>query len=533
MRAIVMLTVMLILPVVGSGSTFYVPDNFSTIQGALSSASVLSGDTIIVRPGLYYENIDFLGKNLKLTSEQGPIVTIIDGNRMGSVVTFDNGELQTCTLEGFTIRNGQATEGGGIYCNLVAPVIKNNSITGSIANKGGGIYMRYANPALVSNNFEGNFALNNGVEDGLGGGIYGKFSNANIISNTVLTNYIDYGFGAGIYLQGGTAMVKHNKIQGNVIYYNYGGGGYASYKSFATVSGNFIMFNVAMQGGGVFCDESGDKFANNMVFGNMAIWGGGFWCGGKELSVTNCTVTANFVPSGGGGGGIFSSSGSLVKNCVIWNNSEFEQFGSPTQVAFSVIEGGYSGMANIDADPLFVDPVNYDFHITEYSVCVNGGTKSGAPQLDIDADPRPHQGTVDIGADEYVGDLPLEADKFSIMASSGGKVNLSLEARPSDAGRQYAVFGSVTGTAPGLLLPLGQATLRCNIDVFTTSYVLPMWNTPVFKDFLGHLDGTSQAAAQFFTPPLPAAAVGITFYYAYTVGPVFDFASNPVAIQVK
>lgn len=533
MRTILLLAVFLILPVMGSGNTFYVPDNFTTIQGAISDPSVVSGDTVIVRPNVYYETLDFLGKNITLKSEQGPIVTIIDGNRMGSVVTFNNNENQNCVLEGFTIRNGQATNGGGIYCNLCAPVIKSNSVTGSLANKGGGLYMNFSNPALVSNNFEGNFALNNGVDDGYGGGIYGKFCDANIISNTVLTNYIDYGFGCGIYLEGGSTNVKHNKIQGNVIVNNYGGGGYASHKSHSEVTGNYIMFNVSMQGGGVFCNQSNDKFVNNIVVGNMAVWGGGFWCDGNGLTLTNCTVAKNFVPSGGGGGGIFCSAGTLLKNCLLWDNSEFEQFGSPSQVVYSVIEGGWTGVGNMDTDPLCVDPTNYDYHLTKYSVCVNGGTKSGAPTLDVDADPRPHQGTVDIGADEYIGDIPLEADKFSLTASAGGKINLSLEARPSDAGRQYAIFGSVTGTAPGLLLPLGQATLRINVDIFTTAYVLPLWNTAFFKFFLGNLDGSAKAMAQFNTPPLPPTAVGITFYYAYTVGPVFDFASNPVAIQVQ
>ena len=48
-------------------STLYVdalgaPGTYPTIQGAIDAA--VSGDTILVAPGLYLETIDFLGKNV-------------------------------------------------------------------------------------------------------------------------------------------------------------------------------------------------------------------------------------------------------------------------------------------------------------------------------------------------------------------------------------------------------------------------------------------------------------------------------------
>nr|QNO57598.1 hypothetical protein POLJIEDG_00001 [Methanosarcinales archaeon ANME-1 ERB7] len=44
-----------VLPSV-QASTFYVPDGYETIQAAVEAAS--HGDTIIVRDGMYIENID-------------------------------------------------------------------------------------------------------------------------------------------------------------------------------------------------------------------------------------------------------------------------------------------------------------------------------------------------------------------------------------------------------------------------------------------------------------------------------------------
>jgi hypothetical protein len=61
-------------------STWYVPDDFPTIQGAISDAAVLNGDTVIVRQGTYVENLNFSGKAITLTSESGPGMTTIDSD---------------------------------------------------------------------------------------------------------------------------------------------------------------------------------------------------------------------------------------------------------------------------------------------------------------------------------------------------------------------------------------------------------------------------------------------------------------------
>ena len=67
-------------------ATIRVPAGYVNVQQAISAA--LSGDTVIVSPGTYFETIDFLGKNITLTSEQGPDVTIIDAHGGGSVSQF-------------------------------------------------------------------------------------------------------------------------------------------------------------------------------------------------------------------------------------------------------------------------------------------------------------------------------------------------------------------------------------------------------------------------------------------------------------
>ena len=104
-----------------------VPDDFETIQAAINAAEV--GDTILVHPGTYVENIRYLGKDIVVGSLMLTIgdeayidSTIIDGNENGSVVTFYERVTADAKLTGFTIQNGSGTSfgygqlmGGGIF----------------------------------------------------------------------------------------------------------------------------------------------------------------------------------------------------------------------------------------------------------------------------------------------------------------------------------------------------------------------------------------------------------------------------------
>lgn len=89
-----------------------VPDSHSTIQEAINSSR--DGEVITVKPGTYYENIDFKGKDITLESTEphNPDVvaeTILDGNSNGTVVTFQSGESSGAVLTGFTITGGSGT----------------------------------------------------------------------------------------------------------------------------------------------------------------------------------------------------------------------------------------------------------------------------------------------------------------------------------------------------------------------------------------------------------------------------------------
>ena len=72
--------------------------------------------------------------------------------------------------------------------------------------------------------------------------------------------------------------------------------------------------------------------------------------------------------------------------------------GSPS-VTYSNVQGGFPGVGNIDADPLFVSDT--DLHLQSGSPCKDTGTATGAPSDDLDGQPRPSCSGYDMGAYEY------------------------------------------------------------------------------------------------------------------------------------
>lgn len=151
-----------------------VPEDASTIQAGIDLA--VDGDTVLVSPNTYFENIRFKGKkiivsSLFLSTQDNSYVssTIIDGTKNGSVVTFDSGEDSAAKLIGFTIQNGnigwnEGEGGGGILClNSSNPCLTNLVIKdNSSFNHGGGILCEDSSPYISNCTIKNNSCNDDG-----------------------------------------------------------------------------------------------------------------------------------------------------------------------------------------------------------------------------------------------------------------------------------------------------------------------------------------------------------------------------------
>ena len=175
--------------------------DFTTIQAGIDASS--NADTILVYPGTYYENIDYLEKSITvaslyiITPEDSLInQTIIDGNLVFRCVTIDG--CDDFSLTGFTLQNGKVS--GGSYFGAGGGILIKDTMNGILAN------------CIIINNIAF-----------YGGGISVLSSDALLKSNTIAYNHGIYQ-GGGLDLEGLNSIV-FDPIELNNIYLNYSSSG--------------------------------------------------------------------------------------------------------------------------------------------------------------------------------------------------------------------------------------------------------------------------------------------------------------------
>ncbi|MEP7321114.1 MAG: choice-of-anchor Q domain-containing protein, partial [Saprospiraceae bacterium] len=332
-------------------ASFNIPDSTVVLGGYPG----VSGDTLAVR--------DWVCNQTILCGDIGNPGDSTD-NSYHVVVTTN---IDTSIIDGFIIKGGNAdstypySAGGGWYNNgsgngnKSTPTIMNCTITGNAAEEGAGI--------------------NN---DGRNGGN----------SSPLLINCIISGNNASLYGGGIDNVGLNGKSNPRLIN--------------CIISGNIA----GMEGGGL------DNYAEE---------------GESSSSLINCVISGNL--SLGDGGGMFNSSlngisNSTLVNCILWNNSALisdpvisENLGSTTIITYSIIQSGLLD-AGTDitsptnkvqgTDPLFlISPpasaaptAKGNFHVLAFSPAIDMGTLTNAPVYDLDGNPRPINGIVDIGAYE-------------------------------------------------------------------------------------------------------------------------------------
>lgn len=264
-------------------ATIWVPDDYATIQGAIQAAAA-AGDEIIVRPGTYVENLDYLGKGISIRSESGPAVTIIDGSHP------TNPERMSCAymdgnnsaLSGFSLTGGGGSKpfgptgplvGGGVVLLGIGNVNNNwiyeNHVVGTYVHGGGGVYVHNQLLFQVVNNlvYRNSLVQTSGTFTGFGGGIAVRSADGLVADNVIWENTVgspgaDSGKGGGI----GTFSICDGSLRRNVVVCNHAsiGGGIGGI--FREITSNTIARNDTngIDGG----TNGGVLFSNNDISEN-------------------------------------------------------------------------------------------------------------------------------------------------------------------------------------------------------------------------------------------------------------------------
>lgn len=380
------------------GSTIRVPGDRPTIQSAIDAAS--TGDTILVASGTYLENIDFHGKAVTVKAAGGAAATVIDGQHRGPVVTFSSGETAASLITGFTLRNGIADEGGGIFVSNSSPVISNNIITSNGAvSEGGGIGVGFGSPAILNNTISDNTTILQGLG---GGGISIRGTSTSQINGNRIINNSTQTQGGGVALWSGNAVaIENNIISGNTAY-NYGGGiSMFNDTSSVVIGQNIITGNSALNGHAVYWSNSPAMFVNNTVsdgdgvFGGSTVSGDGFY---DFLKIANNIILAN-----AGAEHAFKCNEQSLAG-TFKNNDVLSSRGTP----YDGMCGNPTGSnGNISADPKFVSG---SYQPQPGSPAIDAGNSSGVNLFSADLidNPRTVNGSggasavIDMGAYEYV-----------------------------------------------------------------------------------------------------------------------------------
>ncbi len=349
-----------------------------TIQEATSIST--DGDVVWVTNGVYDSgSVVHSGTNrvsitnaIWVQSVNGPEVTSIVGEPGMRCVYLDNG----ATLAGFTLTNGTATTGGGIYApHSGAGVVSDCVIAGNQAVNGGGVHGATLYDCLIRGN----------VAQKGGGGVYGSsLHRCQLIGNQA------GGSGASDTCPPGLTSEARYVQDG-------GGGAYASALYSCLLAGN-----TANGGGGAIRST----LRNCTLVENQALgfsyagdnFGGGGMFGGAAV---NCVFDGNVDLLTSATADVDGPKG--LASCV-YDNALYLSVTYSCMAAPTVMADPNAGAGNVTGRVTFVQGT---YRLAQGSLGIDSGTAGiWIGDWDLNGQPRVVNGIVDMGAYEYQGPEP-------------------------------------------------------------------------------------------------------------------------------
>ena len=304
-------------------------NSFETIAKGMKSAWY--GDTVIVYPGSYLEDIYYRGKNLILGSlylDTGDTSfinsTIIEGN-----VSVLNGEDESAKITGFTLSNHNGiASGSGIYIDNSSGIsIDKMKIKWYNTS---GVTMKNSSATITGSE------IFNNTRGGTGGGIHiynnssAYIETSQIFDNSAINNQS----GGGIGLENNSVVeIRQSKIFNNNTNEDYGGGIFARNGSNLNIHHTEVFNNFAGDGGGgISIEYDGDLFIDSSKVANNSAGsstGGGIYFrqGSSNNHIIKSTEISNNEARVGGGLWIESANSIQINNSQIINNTVTDNSG--------------------------------------------------------------------------------------------------------------------------------------------------------------------------------------------------------------
>jgi len=265
------------------------------------------------------------------------------------------------------------------------------------------------------------------------------------------------------------------------------------------------------------------RFIENEIFGLA-------WGTHSRGSVTNCIIAGNggdgvgfghignptllncTIADNGGYGVLIDESSPMFRNCVIWNNHAggIDETISQPDIAYCLVQGGYSGTGNIDTDPLFATGPGGDYYLShaetgqpDTSPCVDAGHAPAAnicfdtpadtvclDRLTTRIDGGPDTGTVDMGYHYATDEVPPATPSPTASAvpsatptpdmtpsptpPDGVSVEIVMPSDPIHGGENFYLDVALLNANTD---PLTHVPLFCFLDVAGMFWFYPSWST--------------------------------------------------------